>query len=136
MRFTDLFYMFIGFSIVMVVLQGAGLVNTGFTMGDYLKYFGAITIVTTIGGLITAAGATFLRPNSTPERGAMYVLLAPIVGTFFASAFIPFYSMIGMIPKEGQGVATALLSGVVLIIGVLVFFWLFQLVFGGGESYE
>jgi hypothetical protein len=131
MKFAEILYYVIGFNAVMLVLQGTGIFNTGYSFENYAGTFVIGSIIGLIGGLSGAALSTFFVPNAATERSFMYATLAPIMIGFFATAFVPFDAICSPYP-----VAVGFLGVIKILIALVCLFWLFQLVFGGGEMYQ
>lgn len=136
MKVAEFIYLIVGFNIVMNILQISGIAHTNISITDYSTIFVAGTILGLFGGLVGAALSTFLVPNAKTERSVMYGSLATIMTAFFATAFAPFHSLANSLTGSGQTVAVATLSGIELLFVILIWFWLFQIVFGGGEVYQ
>ena len=135
MKVQELMYMILAFNGLMLALTGLGIFqipNLGFQ-----NYAGNFLIAEILGiiaaSLIGASVSTFFVRNATTERTAWYVVAAPTLVAFFNTGMTPFDALSA---SDSTGVSTAIFGVVKMLIGAVLFWWIFQMIFGGGENYK
>ena len=132
MKAQEYIYYIVGFNAIMIVLQATGILKTHYSLQDYTATFSLAVILGLFGSLIGASLIAYLLPGKTStEKSVMYGFLSTLLVGFFNTAFVPFDSICAGIP-----VAPLLLGIVKIFIAIVILFWVFQMIFGGGESYQ